>query len=991
MAEADAPREQGGEALHRWRFADMVLDERSLELQRQGQPLRLHRKLMQVLLHLLQHAGEVVTKDELAEACWPGRIPSDTVLSTTLNRLRTVLGDEHQTLIKTVHGYGYRLQAAVTVELVGDERPSHLQLQAGEHPPLRPTWTLVERLGDSGEVWKVRQDKTGEQRVCKFASDGRGLRAIKREITLFRVLKDALGERADLVRILDWNIEQSPFFVEMEYLPQGSLLHWAQSAAPPLALRLELLAQCAEALAAAHGVGVLHKDLKPANVLIVAEAGQAPQIKLSDFGIGGVLDPARLQGITRLGFTATVAAQDSSGTPLYLAPEMQAGQPATVQGDIYALGVMLYQAVVGDWKKPLAPGWEREIDDEVLRADIAAAVDGDPARRLGDAAELARRLRQLEQRRLFLHQERAEALRQTDLQQRLQRVEARRRWTLALAVALLLGLASTLVLYAQVLGANRERSAALEQAQREAEASRQLSDYVISLFDAAAPEAVEGRLLEPRKLVDRGRDELAARFEGQPLVRARMLATLGGLYCKMGLPEDCRSQTEQALALQEATAGADPLLSAELLQQLAGAVTELGQYGVAEQHLRRALALQEPRLAAADPRLAGTLNKLGQSLLQQHRTRESLAVLERARTLLPALPADAGEKTAQLSIALLGALADTLYDAGRHGEALALAQQRITRAQARYGKTHLRSYEALDGYAALLWQAGRHAEAVPVQREAVEGYLRIYGHEGQPTINAHNNLGAILNGLGRVREAAQWMQLAVEAMRARGSSDSIEYALTLGNLSQVQEQSGDYATALPNLREAYALVRSHHGDDGLRTHLQRISLGRMLTLVGQPEQGLALLQPEVPATLEGEQAQVLRGRRLREIGNSQLALGRMALASAAYDRAEAHFRGFLPDGHRIFATIELSRGQMLIGQRRYAEALPVLEHAIAGSERHEHPESPAVLVARIARASALAGLGRAGEAQASLRQLQAAAERELAPAHPARRELSRLL
>src|SRR3546814_16063055 len=96
-----------------------------------------------------------------------------------------------------------------------------------------------------------------------------------------------------------------------------------------------------------------------------------------------MLDAKRLHalGSTRLGFTQTVAALDTSGTPLYLAPEVLSGQPSTLQSDIYALGVMLYQAVVGDWNRPLAPGWERTVDDELHREAIAAPVQGAPARR----------------------------------------------------------------------------------------------------------------------------------------------------------------------------------------------------------------------------------------------------------------------------------------------------------------------------------------------------------------------------------------------------------------------------------------------------------------------------------------------------------------------------------------------------------------------------------------------------------------------------------
>ena len=84
---------------------------------------------------------------------------------------------------------------------------------------------------------------------------------------------------------------------------------------------------------------------------------------------------------------------------LYTAPEVLEGKPVTLQADIYALGLMLYQMVVGDLSRALAPGWRREVADELLCEDIAVAVDGSPERRLGNALRLAERLRALESRR----------------------------------------------------------------------------------------------------------------------------------------------------------------------------------------------------------------------------------------------------------------------------------------------------------------------------------------------------------------------------------------------------------------------------------------------------------------------------------------------------------------------------------------------------------------------------------------------------------------
>src|SRR5258708_5847440 len=143
------------------------------------------------------------------------------------------------------------------------------------------------------------------------------------------------------------------------------------------------------ALPAQHGVGVLHKDLKPANILIASGSGIGSpaadvQIKVADFGSGALASPERLSamGITNLGFTQTASAENIlTGTLSYLAPEVLAGHSPTISADVYALGVILYQLIAGDFRKPLSPGWEADIDDLILREDIAEAASGDPERK----------------------------------------------------------------------------------------------------------------------------------------------------------------------------------------------------------------------------------------------------------------------------------------------------------------------------------------------------------------------------------------------------------------------------------------------------------------------------------------------------------------------------------------------------------------------------------------------------------------------------------
>src|SRR3546814_9913272 len=107
-------------------------------------------------------------------------------------------------------------------------------------------------------------------------------------------------------------------------------------------------------------------------------------------------------------------------------------------------------------------------------------------------------------------------------------------------------------LYLKLLGTQGEREAALRRARDAADVSQQVNEYVVPLFDAASPEKTGGKPIEPRKLVDLGQAQLKLHFKDRPQLRAKMLGTIGGLYCRLGASEPCRKDLEQALAQQRA-------------------------------------------------------------------------------------------------------------------------------------------------------------------------------------------------------------------------------------------------------------------------------------------------------------------------------------------------------------------------------------------------------------------------------------------------------
>ncbi|WP_293395244.1 winged helix-turn-helix domain-containing protein [Nevskia sp.] len=548
-----------------WHFATAVFDERSQELRVAGRLAELERKPTELLRHLLRHAGEVVTREELLEAVWPGRIATEASLAKAVSRVRQELGDSEQTLIRTIHGYGYRLVAEVRIERPEAEReartlPRRFNLHPGMAVPERPLWQLREHLasGGQGEVWLAEQPKSGERRVLKFAVDASGLLALKREITLYRLLREAVGPAARCVRLIDWNLETEPFFTESEHIGAGSFVDWAAGrgglAAIPLAVRLELLAQAAEALAAAHSVGVLHRDLKPANLLIDDSDPAAPQVRLADLGSGGLVEPTALDryAITRIGLTQSLLGSSDSGTLAYRAPELLAGQLATARADIHALGVMLYQCAVGDFARPMAVGWEADIDDPVLRADIAQAAAGNPALRLADAAEFAHRLRSLDARRAQWHDD--EAGRAAAEQQRLenQRLKARRFWLRATVAVLLIGLGTSLWLYV-------DSRAARLRAERAADTALAVSDFLnrdlLSSFSAGEGSVHE---VDLGKVFTQASNQVATRLAAQPEAAAEVYSSLITAFSDTGITGGLHDTQQRALKLVEDLLLIDP-------------------------------------------------------------------------------------------------------------------------------------------------------------------------------------------------------------------------------------------------------------------------------------------------------------------------------------------------------------------------------------------------------------------------------------------------
>lgn len=801
--------EQGSEwevSSRLWRFANFEFDESSRELSAEGgAPVEVESKPLDVLHQLLLHAGEVVTKEELLEAVWPGVSVVEGSLATAVSKLRKALGDDNQPVVLTVPRVGYRLAVPVQCRVVSARREHEIGFQPGDPVPRRDQWRFVRRLGasPSGEVWLAEHPKTHETRVFKYAADGIALKALKREVTLARLLQESLGERPEFVRMLEWSFDAPPFYVESEYCGPN-LAEWAEAqgglAAIPLNARLRVMADLAKGVAAAHDVGVLHKDLKPANVLMEPGANGGFQVKAADFGSGALLEPARLSalGITNLGFTRTLTPDTSelTGTLMYIPPEVLAGQSPTASGDVYALGVMLYQALAGDFRKPMAPGWEADIADPVLREDIALAACGDPSRRLTSAAALADRLQTLEGRRAEREELESARARASVAERRLAASRARLPWAVAAGVILAGGLAASLFLYRQ---ATLERDRANHETGIADAVNRFLAEDLLAHSDPFQSGKSEETLLAA---VKRASAQIDRQFRHAPEVAGRLHQAIAKAFDNRSDFPDARGEYERAAALFEQAQG--PLSQDAMVVRLQRATMEARSYEKDSLKVARSL------LAGEEAR-AGNLS----------RPRDDLPVwLDSARGMVALIDNDAKGAAREFQAAYDAAARLPSFDE----RALLTLKQKLAFAHIRLGDgaTAERLFrELIAGLSSLggpndpnvLRVRLNLAQAYMVQgknREAVDETTRLYpeyvarlGETHELTMQVLTTRAQCEGSLGlwddAIRDDLAIYRIAVEK---QGPASFFAVA-TLSDAALSQCRAGRYREGEPNARRAF--------------------------------------------------------------------------------------------------------------------------------------------------------------------------------------------
>ena len=758
-----------------------------------------------------------------------------------------------------------------------------------------------------------------------------GLRRLRQERQILAGL-----DHPHIARLLDGGEtdDGQPWLV-LEHVDGLPLLAYAAQNAPRLHDRLKLFDAMLDAIGHAHQRLIIHRDIKPANVLV----NTSGEVKLLDFGIARLVD---LESGSAARETSTRVF--SAG---YASPEQRDGRAVTTASDIYSLGMLLRELIVGTSRSKVTLA-ALPLDAE-LAGIVAKATEEDPAKRYASAGEFRDDLDRYRDGRPV----RAARLTRA---YRVRKFVGRHRLGVAASLAAVIALG----LFVSRLDHERSRAVAAEMAaSRDAKGARAALAFLTDAFEAAAPENALSKTVSVRDLLDHARARLAARAL-DPAIAKPLQRLLGGLYADLG---------DSAVGAELLTLGTVDVTVHDRDDALALALDHDRLAVLEARNGRREAALAAVARGAAlrEHHAPGDANERARGLLALAHVHHHSGDNPHAVALLREI-AVRGEGTppdAQLADDIATAMVAWLALSSECQEALSLGEARLAEAGPGSASPTAR-IQFLHSLGTAQTNCGDAKRAESLYRTAIAEQESLIGSTGSRMSMLVNDLGVALSQQGRYREAADALVQA-DAIDLASDVRPSDYANVLNNRASVFESAGDYPQALALFRRALEELDSAGITDDAESRRRILrNQARALALNGEAARAAVML-----AELR-QRAGKLEGPDSLEylMCTWQLALaerraGRIAASESYLREAEAGFADVLPEGHVVFAHAIRQHGALATLRGNHAVAAREFERAL---EYMRAGDAAAIdlAITRAELAAAHVALDRRNEARALL-------------------------
>ena len=829
-----------------------------------------------------------------------------------------------------------------------------------ETPDRIGPYRVLETIGEGGMgvVYLAEQEEPIRRRVA--------VKVIKLGMDTAQVIARFEGERQALAlmshpnvaRVLDAGATATgrPYFV-MEYVEGVPISDYCDAHQLDLRQRLALFQQACDAIQHAHQKGIIHRDVKPSNVLVSHESDR-PVVKVIDFGVAKAIDQ-RLTERTVFTHHGMLV-----GTPDFMSPEQASGEPGAVdtRTDVYALGVLLYLLVVGvlpfdsgELRRAAYDEIRRRIREEEpprpstrlsslgaasgaaararrtdpgslvreLRGDldwiVMKALDKQPERRYGTPTELAADLER------HLHDQPVVA-RPPSAAYKLTKLVRRHRLAVTAAAAVLLALvAGAGVATWQAVRATRAERAAL----READTAQQVSDFVVGLFELSDPAVARGEAVTAREILDQGRRRIDDELADRPLVRARMMGVIGEIYRKLGLYEEAAPLLESTLEVRRQRLGEDDVEVARAMQALGDLRADAGDDAAAEPLLVRAGELYAATLGAGSPEWAAAASDLSDVVRRLDRVDQAVELQQRA---LEVRQAALGPRHPEVADSL-AALATLHYHQGDFATAEGFYRRALEIREEALGPDHPQVAQNLSRLGSCVGRLGRYDEEEPLQVRALAIYRKVYGRRHSLVAEGYDNLAALRARQGRLEEARQGFAEALSIYEEIFGPEHQRISLPCKNLARVLMLQGDFRGAEAYVRRSLHVDEQGYGPEAYWTGASHATLAEVLSKqarYAEAEEHLHRALEIYAATVGPEQYQYAQA--LKSLGQVEMEQGRL-------DDAEGHLREALAKVEAATGADSPSTGEhletlgdLLLRRGELAEARELLERSLAVSE-----------------------------------------------------------
>ena len=720
-------------------------------------------------------------------------------------------------------------------------------------------YKLLRRLGTGGMgvVYQgVRVDDEFQQQVAiKLIEHGRDSEEIHRRLRAERQVL-AQFQHENIARLYDGGTTDAgrPYLV-MELIDGLPITAYCDRHRLSIDQRLELFRGVCSAVQYAHRNLVVHRDLKPDNILVLEDGTP----KLLDFGIAKLLDPGRLPADA-----LKTHADLRLMTPSFASPEQVRGEPVTTACDVYSLGVLLFQMLTGVLPYRLAGRAsrheiERAICERRPERPSSAVVrpandaDGPALAELGRArgsrpSELSRRLRgdldtivlkalrKEPDRRYGSVEQMAEDLRR----HRLQLPVSARADTLAYRAEKFfrrhrLGTAVAALLLALVLGFTLALVNQSRQTARARDKAEIALEFMVGLFDAAAP---TDEPLTVRQILESGAEHVATELPGHPEIQITLLDRIVEIYVNLGWYERAAELAEQLLEARRRFHGDGHQDVAASLSYVAELKKIGGDYAASERLYRQALEIQRRLTGNEGKAVSEIFQGLAMTLEAKGDYPRALRLLQQA---LEARRAEVGAGHPDLgwSWAFVAAARQKNGDLEGAEQAYRTATPLIEK---KYGRRHRWSGQVRNNFGHLLNERGRHAEAEALLAQALEIQQGLLEDDHPDLGFSWKNLGAARFGQGDFVGAVQAFDRGIAILRAQLGDRHPTVAKVLIGLAAVHAAAGALDDAERLYREALAIYGETALDEHPKAAEALLGLGSLLAGRGQHAEAEPLLR-----------------------------------------------------------------------------------------------------------------------------------------------------